>query len=242
VQRKIVVMANVAGRDLAGVVEDIRGSVAQQVRLPTGYHVEYGGQFEAAEEASRTLLVLGVVVVVGIFLLLFAAFRSGRDALLVMLNLPLALIGGVAGVYASDGVLSVAAIIGFITLFGIATRNGVIMIAHIRHLREEEVRDPAQAVKRGAEERLVPILMTALAAGLALVPLALSVGEPGSEIQAPMAVVILYGLASSTLLNMIVVPALYLRFGAIGREIATDNEPPRRTTGYIIEDYSTRGR
>jgi Cu/Ag efflux pump CusA len=229
VQRKMVVMANVAGRDLASVVEDIRRKVAAEVKLPPGYHVEYGGQFESAEEAARTLLLLGIVVVVGIFLLLYVAFHSARDALLVMLNLPLAVIGGVAGVFASGGVLSVAAIIGFITLFGIATRNGVMMVAHIRHLVEGEgVRDAAQAVKRGAEERLVPILMTALAAGLALVPLALAAGQPGSEIQSPMAVVILCGLASSTLLNMIVVPALYLRFGAICRDAARGPSPHRR--------------
>lgn len=218
VQRKMVVMANVAGRDLASVVDDIRGQVSAQVRLPQGYHIEYGGQFESAEEAGRVLLLLGMVVTVGIFLLLFVAFRTARDALLVMLNLPLAIIGGVVGVFATGGVLSVASIIGFITLFGIATRNGVMMIAHIHHLVEEEgVRDAREAVIRGAEERLVPILMTALAAGLALVPLALAAGQPGSEIQSPMAVVILFGLASSTLLNMVVVPALYLRFGQIGR-------------------------
>lgn len=216
VQRKMVVMANVAGRDLASVVDDIRRKITAQVKLPAGYHVEYGGQFESAEEAGRTLLFLGVGVIVGIFLLLFVAFRTARDALLVMLNLPLAIIGGVIGVFAAGGVLSVASIIGFITLFGIATRNGVMMIAHIHHLVEHEgVRDAAEAVRRGAEERLVPILMTALAAGLALVPLALAAGQPGSEIQSPMAIVILFGLGSSTLLNMIVVPALYLRFGAI---------------------------
>jgi Cu/Ag efflux pump CusA len=161
-----------------------------------------------------------VGVIVGIFLLLFVAFRTARDALLVMLNLPLAIIGGVIGVFAAGGVLSVASIIGFITLFGIATRNGVMMIAHIHHLVEHEgVGDAAEAVKRGAEERLVPILMTALAAGLALVPLALAAGQPGSEIQSPMAIVILFGLGSSTLLNMIVVPALYLRFGAIHKRL-----------------------
>jgi len=215
VQRKIVVMANVSGRDLSGVVDDIRAGVVKDVKLPVGYHVEYGGQFESAESASRTLLILGSAVLVGIFLLLFMAFRSTRDALLVMVNLPLAMIGGVAGVYVTGGVLSVAAIIGFITLFGIATRNGVMMISHIRHLLENGiVHDRAAAVRRGAEERLVPILMTALAAGLALVPLALSSGKPGSEIQAPMAVVILFGLLTSTALNMFVVPALYLRFGS----------------------------
>ena len=216
VQRKMVVMANVAGRDLAGVVDEIRAKVGAGVTLPSGYHVEYGGQFESAEEAQQTLAALGAVVTVGIFLLLFVAFRSARDALLVMLNLPLAVIGGVVGVYIAGGVLSVASIIGFITLFGIATRNGVMMIAHIHHLVEHEgVTDAFTAVRRGAEERLMPILMTALAAGLALVPLALAAGQPGSEIQSPMAVVILCGLASSTLLNMVVVPALYLRFGAI---------------------------
>lgn len=225
VQRKMVVLANVAGRDVASVVDDIRGKVAAGVTLPAGYHVEYGGQFESAEEAGRTLLLLGAGVIVGIFLLLFIAFRTVRDALLVMLNLPLAIIGGVIGVFAAGGVLSVASIIGFITLFGIATRNGVMMIAHIHHLvAHEGVGDATEAVRRGAEERLVPILMTALAAGLALVPLALAAGQPGSEIQSPMAIVILFGLVSSTLLNMLVVPALYLRFGTIRERL--DQGPP----------------
>ena len=215
VQRKIVVMVNVAERDLGGVVDEIRNAVAAQVELPGGYHIEYGGQFESAEEAARTLAVLGAVVVVFMFLLLFVAFHSARDAFLVMLNLPLALMGGVVGMYLSGGILSVATLVGFITLFGIATRNGVMLIAHIHNLVEhEQIRDAHEAVRRAAIERLIPILMTALAAGLALVPLALSAGQPGSEIQAPMAVVILWGLLSSTLLNMIVVPALYLRFGA----------------------------
>ncbi len=217
VQRKIVVMANVGeGRDLRGVVEDIRKAVAASVDLPVGYHVEYGGQFESAAAASRTLTILGAAVVVGIFLLLFVAFKSARDALLVMLNLPLGLVGGVIGVFVSGGVLSVASIIGFISLFGIATRNGVMMISHIHQLVEHEgVADPAEAVRRGALERLVPILMTALTAGFALVPLALAGGEPGSEIQTPMAIVLLFGLITSTVLNMIVVPALYLRFGSV---------------------------
>jgi CzcA family heavy metal efflux pump len=220
VQRKITVMLNVAGRDLGGVVNEIRQRVAMELALASGYHLEYGGQFESAEQASRTLTLLGGVVIVAIFLLLFVAFHSARDALLVMLNLPLALMGGVAGMYLSDGVLSVATLVGFITLFGIATRNGVMLIAHIHNLvRTQLESDPLQAVRRAAIERLVPILMTALAAGLALVPLALSAGEPGSEIQAPMAVVILWCLLSSTLLNMVVVPALYLRFGAAVRRV-----------------------
>ncbi|HEX9226781.1 MAG TPA: efflux RND transporter permease subunit [Arthrobacter sp.] len=234
VQRKIVVSANVAGRDLAAVVDEIRAGVKAQVRLPAGYHVEYGGQFESAAEAARTLLALGFVVTVGIFLLLYVAFRSVRDAALVMLNLPLALIGGIAGVYAAGGVLSVAALIGLITLFGIATRNGVMMVAHFHHLVEHEgVTSVIEAVKRGAMERLVPILMTALAAGLALVPLALAAGEPGSEIQAPMAIVILFGLISSTALNMVVLPALYLRFGVLRQDIAFHLTRRRRETDYI---------
>ena len=216
VQRKIVVMANVAGRDLKSVVEEMQDKVARHVTLPTGYHIEFGGQFESAAEATRVLTLLGAAVVAGIFMLLFVAFRSARDAFLVMLNLPLSIIGGVVGVYLSGGVVTIASIIGFITLFGIATRNGVMMIAHIHHLTEHDmVSNAREAVRRGAEERLIPILMTALASGLALVPLALSAGQPGSEIQAPMAVVILCGLVSSTLLNMIVVPALYRRFGAV---------------------------
>lgn len=217
VQRRIIVMANVAGRDLNSVVNDARQRIEGNVALPAGYHVEYGGQFESAAAASRTLLLLGSLVVVGIYLLLYLAFGSSRDALLVMLNLPLALLGGVAGVWLSGGVLTVASIIGFITLFGIATRNGVMLIAHIHHLaREEGVRDPDERVRRGAQERVVPITMTALATALALVPLALSAGEPGSEIQAPMAIVILAGLLSSTVLNMLVLPALYLRYGEFG--------------------------
>jgi len=214
VQRKIVVMANVAGRDLGSVVGDMRKAIEGENLLPAGYFIEYGGQFESAEQASRTLALLGAAVLAGIFILLLLAFRSARDALLIMLNLPLALIGGVLGLYASGGVVSIATLVGFITLFGIATRNGVMLVAHIRHLVEHEgVRDFATAVRRGAEERLVPILMTALAAGLALIPLALSAGSPGSEIQAPMAIVILFGLLTSTALNAFVLPAFYLRFG-----------------------------
>jgi Cu/Ag efflux pump CusA len=202
VQRKIVVMCNVGGRDLRSVVEDIRRRVEAAVPLPRGYHAEYGGQFESAEEASRTPLVLGALVIVGISLLLFVALGSARDTGLVLVNLPLALIGGVAGVFLAGGVLSVASLIGFITLFGIATRNGLVMISHVNNLIEWEIEtDVIAAVKRGAMERLSPILMTALAAGLALIPLALAAGEPGSEIQAPMAVVILCGLLSSTALN-----------------------------------------
>jgi CzcA family heavy metal efflux pump len=214
VQRRIVVSCNVAGRDLGSVVADIRNAVGQSVEMPMGYRVEYGGQFESEQSASQRLLGLGVLVLAGLFMLLVLAFGRARDAVLVMVNLPLALIGGVIGVFLAGGVLNVATMIGFITLFGIATRNGIMLISHIHHLIEVEgVASFRDAVERGARERLVPILMTAMAAGLALIPLALGGGQAGSEIQTPMAIVILFGLVSSTLLNMFVVPTLYLRYG-----------------------------
>jgi len=212
VQRRIVVQCNVAGRDLRGTVREIQQRVARAVKLPQGYRIEYGGQFESAERAYQRLMLLGIGVVVGIFLILGIAFGSYKDALIIMLNLPLALVGGVAGVFLAGGVLSLASIVGFITLFGIATRNGIMLISHVRHLRDQGVADFRQAVMEGASERLAPILMTALAAGLALVPIALGMGKPGSEIQAPMAIVIFCGLLTSTALNMVVVPAAYYRF------------------------------
>ena len=214
VQRRIVISANVAGRDLGSVVQDMRSAVSRAVAMPPGYRVEFGGQFESERSATQRLLVLGAAVMLGLFMLLVLAFGRPRDAWLIMLNLPLALIGGVAGVYLAGGTLSIASTIGFITLFGIATRNGIMLVSHIRHLREEEgVTDLRVAVERGARERLIPILMTAMAAGLALVPLALGGGRAGSEIQTPMAIVILCGLMTSTLLNMVVVPTMYLRYG-----------------------------
>jgi CzcA family heavy metal efflux pump len=220
VQRKVVVMANVAGADVVGVVDDIRRRVSANVPLPAGVHVEYGGQFESAQEAQRTIALLGLLVLLGVFALLLSVLGSARDALLVLLNLPLALIGGVVGVYLSGAVVSVATLIGFVTLFGVATRNGLMLVTHIQHLvTEEGVTDPREAVRRGALERLAPVLMTALASALALVPLALRAGEPGAEIQSPMAIVILCGLVTSTALNMLVVPALYLPYGRATRTL-----------------------
>ena len=214
VQRKIVVQCNVAGRDLRGVVTDIQRRVNATVKPPRGYYIDYGGQFESEARASERILWLGLAAIAGIFVILLTAFRSSRDALIIMLNLPLALIGGVAGVFLAGGVLSVASLIGFITLFGIATRNGIMLISHVKHLVEVEgVADWRQAVMLGASERLAPIFMTAMATGLALVPIALGLGKPGSEIQAPMAMVIFFGLFTSTMLNMVVVPAVYGRFG-----------------------------
>jgi Cu/Ag efflux pump CusA len=223
VQRRIVISCNVSGRDLGSVVRDIQGAIAQAVPMPAGYRVEYGGQFESQQSASNRLLVLGVGVLAGLFMLLVLAFGESRDAVLIMVNLPLSLIGGVAGVFLAGGTLSVASMIGFITLFGIATRNGIMLVSHIKHLMQAEgVTDFREAVVRGAEERLVPILMTAMAAGLALIPLAFGGGKSGSEIQTPMAIVILCGLITSTLLNMIVVPTLYLKYAepSPGRPVA----------------------
>src|SRR5829696_3800238 len=182
VQRKIVVQANVAGRDLGTTVADIRRAVSERVTMPAGYHVEYGGQFEAQEESTRTLGLLSLLSVGAIFLILYAEFRSARTAGLVMANLPLALIGGVVAVFLSGRVVSIASLVGFVTLFGIATRNGILLVAHYRQLLAEGV-SFREAVVRGSLERLSPILMTALTAGLALIPLALGGGEPGNELQ-----------------------------------------------------------
>lgn len=209
-QRRIVVTANVAGRDMHGVVTDIRTRIANRIMLPHGYRVEYGGQFEAEVSASRLLFGLGLAAIAGILLILVSAFRSIVDATIVMINLPLALIGGAVGIFLGDGVLSIAALIGFISVFGIATRNGIMLVSHILRLHEDEgVTNAQEAVIQGSVNRLVPILMTALSTGLALMPVAVRFGEPGSEIQAPLAMVIVCGLFSSTALNMFVIPAVY---------------------------------
>jgi CzcA family heavy metal efflux pump len=210
VQRKITVTANVSGRDLGSVVEDVQKAVAARVQLPGGYRVEYSGQFESSQQAASLLLWLSIAVVIAMFFILAAAFASSSLAALIMVNLPLALIGGIAGVFVSGGVLSIASIIGLIALLGIAARNGIMLVSHIEYLRHEEgVTDLRHAVVQGSIDRVVPILMTALCTGLALVPVALGAGDPGSEIQAPMASVIIFGLISSTALNMLVVPAAY---------------------------------
>ena len=217
-KRRIVVMANVHGRDIASVTADIRASLPD---LPVGTYVEIGGQAESAEKATRTIFGLSIVAIVVMFGLLWSALRSSRDAWLVMVNLPLALIGGVVIVALGGGVLSVASLVGFITLFGIATRNGILLVTHYHHLVAKEGASLSEAVKRGSEERLVPVLMTALGTALALVPIALAAGEPGNEIQAPMAAVILGGLASSTALVLVVLPVLYVRFGRPPTEVSS---------------------
>jgi len=220
VQRKLVVQANVAGRDVGGVVEDIREGVAAAVSLPSGYRVEYGGQFESAAEATRVIGLLTLLSLSAVFLLLFLEFASARQALLVMVNLPLALVGGVFAVLLTGGVLNVATLVGFITLFGIAVRNGILLVSHYNNLMDVEGADLREAVVRGSMERLNPVMMTALTAGLALLPLALAAGEAGNEIQRPMAIVVLGGLLTSLALNMVVVPALFLRWGRGGGAVA----------------------
>ena len=213
VQRKMVVQANVAGRDLTAVVDEIRATVSKKVTLPEGIFIVYGGQFESARDAARTIGGLSLLAIIAVFSLLAMAYRSGRNAVLTLVNLPLALIGGVFAVAVTSGSISTPALVGFVTLFGIATRNGILLVSHYEHLMQQGF-DLATAVRRGSAERLAPVLMTALCAGLALVPLVLAGHESGNEIQAPMGVVILGGLLSATALNMFVLPALFLRFGA----------------------------
>ncbi len=228
VQRRIIIQANVADRDLGSVINDVRAAIGNSVQLPQGYFVQYGGQFEAQEKASRLITLLSIVAIGGIFLLLYIALKSARSAALVMANLPLALIGGVVMVFLSGGTLSIASLVGFITLFGIATRNGIMLISHYTHLMQEEGVGFRDAIVQGSMERLSPILMTALVTGVGLIPLALGAGEPGKEIQQPMAVVILGGIVTSTFLNMIVIPALYLKFGRAEAAIVASAYPGDR--------------
>lgn len=209
VQRKIVVSGNVSGRDLRGVVNDIQKSVNEKIQLPEGYHVEYGGQFESEQAASRTLLLTSFMSLLVIFLLIYNEFKDVRESGVVMLNLPLALIGGVFILCLTSGEISIPAIIGFISLFGIATRNGMLLISHYTQLRSEG-KPLGEAVIQGSLDRLNPILMTALSSALALIPLAINGDLPGNEIQSPMATVILGGLLSSTFLNGFIIPIIYL--------------------------------
>lgn len=208
VQRKVVVSANVAGRDVKSIVQDIKNQVNDKIVLPEGYRIEYGGQFESEENASKTLLLTSILAILIIFLLLFQEFKDFKLSGVVLLNLPLALIGGVFTIYFTSGVLSIPAIIGFITLFGIATRNGILLITNYQRL-DKQGASLQETVTRGSTDRLNAILMTALTAALALIPLALRGDLSGNEIQSPMAKVILGGLLTSTLLNIFIVPIVY---------------------------------
>lgn len=208
VARKLVVSANVTGGNLTGVVEEIQRRIAGKVSLPEGYHIEYGGQFESEKSASQTLLVTSLMAIVVIFLLLFNQFRDLWQSTVVLLNLPLALIGGVVAISLTGGIVSIPAIIGFISLFGIATRNGMLLVSRYNDLVASG-KTVEESVTKGSADRLIPILMTALTSALALIPLAVSGDLPGNEIQSPMAKVILGGLVTSTLLNAFVIPAVY---------------------------------
>jgi len=208
VSRKVVVSANVSERDLRSVVNDIQSRIKERVDLPEGYRVEYGGQFESEQSASRTLLLTSIFSILVIFLLLYNQFRDVKQSAVILLNLPLALIGGVLTVAITGGVISIPSIIGFISLFGIATRNGILLVDRYNELCKEGV-SLHESIMHGSLDRLNPIVMTALTSALALVPLALGGDLPGNEIQSPMAKVILGGLLSSTLLNAFVVPIVY---------------------------------
>lgn len=217
VKRKIVISANVADRDLRSVVNDIQKKIDTSVKLPEGYHIEYGGQFESEQAASHTLALTSFMSIVIIFLLLYHEFRSVKESGVILLNLPLALIGGVFALLITTGEISIPAIIGFISLFGIATRNGMLLISHYNHLQQEEGMGVYDSVIHGSLDRLNPILMTALSSALALIPLALSGDLPGNEIQSPMAKVILGGLLTSTFLNGFIIPIVYLMMHSTSR-------------------------
>lgn len=217
VSRKLVVSGNVEGADLRGVVNQIQQRIAAQVPLPEGYHVEFGGQAESEQAASRTLLWTSLFAILVVFMLLFREFKKTSLTLVVMLNLPLSIIGGIFAIWITSGIISIPAIIGFISLFGIATRNGILLVSHFEKLRQEGM-PLLEAVKQGAVDRISPIVMTALTSGLALIPLALGGELPGNEIQSPLAIVILGGLLTSTLLNLFIVPVAYFlvsRKGAV---------------------------
>ena len=224
VKRKIVISANVADRDLRSVVNDIQAQVDAQIKLPEGYHIEYGGQFESEQAASRTLALTSFMSIVVIFLLLYHEFRSVKESAIILINLPLALIGGVFALLITTGEVSIPAIIGFISLLGIATRNGMLLISHYNHLQQEEGYGVYDSVIRGSLDRLNPILMTALSSALALIPLALSGDLPGNEIQSPMAKVILGGLLTSTFLNGFIIPIVYLMMHHNQQPKTSDNE------------------
>lgn len=220
-QRRIVVQANASGRDLTSIVNEMKDRIQKDVKLPQDYYIVYGGQFESQQNASRTMVGLGLLSLVAIFIVLYSHFRSSFIAVQIMLNIPMALIGSVTAVYLSDRTLSIATMVAFVTLCGIASRNGIMMISHYLHLMGEE-KEPfsKEMVIRGSLERLVPVLMTALTAILGLIPLVLSKGEPGKEILHPVAVVIVGGLLSSTLLDIWVTPTIFYRFGRRSAEKA----------------------
>ncbi len=241
VRRRIVVSANVAGRDLGAVVRELESRIAERVRLPVGYSITFGGQFESQRSASRTLALLSLLSFAAMFTVLYAHFRSARIVLQILINIPIALIGAVLAVLVTGGVFSIASMIGFITLTGIASRNTIMMVSHYLHLmRHEGERFNQDMIIRGSLERLVPVLMTALTAGLALVPLALSKGQPGKEILYPVATVILGGLLTTTLLDMVVTPAVFWLFGRPAAERTLGEQGLEGSTQFHIDNVTRR--
>jgi Cu/Ag efflux pump CusA len=226
-QRRIVISGNVSQRDLGTLVEEIQGAVKQKVRLPEGYYVVFGGQFESQQAATRKILLFGLLSLLGIALVLYGHFRSAPIVAQVMATIPLAFVGGIALLFATDRTITVASLVGFITLCGVASRNSIMMISHYLHLvRFEGEAFSKDMIIRGSQERLVPVLLTALVASLALLPLVFSPGQPGSEVLHPVAVVIVGGLLSSTLLDIVVTPALFYRFGR--RCTEQDSQPTEK--------------
>ena len=219
-QRVQAVTSNVKGRDVVSFVRDIRAAITQKVKLPPGVYVEYAGSAEAQAEAQRNLIAQSAFATTGILLLLAIVTGSWRNLILVLANMPFALVGGVLAVFATGGVLTIGSMVGFVTLFGITLRNSIMMISHYQQMTEVEGKPwNAQTAIQGAGDRLTPILMTSIVTALGLLPLAIGMNEPGREIEGPMALVIVGGLASSMILNLLVLPALSLRFGRFGSEI-----------------------
>ena len=218
-KRKIVVSANTGDRDIRSVVNDIQDIIDEKITLPEGYHIEYGGQFESEQAASRTLFLTSLLSIVVIYLLLYMQFKNLLESAVILLNLPFALIGGVLVLWMTSGEISIPAIIGFISLFGIATRNGMLLIARYNLLHQVEGRTIRDSVIDGSVDRMNPILMTAMTSALALIPLAFRGDLPGNEIQSPMAVVILGGLLSSTFLNAYIIPLVFLGLNRKGRKV-----------------------
>lgn len=213
-QRRIIVQANASDRDLTSIVKEIQERVGKGVLLPDGYFVQYGGQFESQQEATRMIIILGAFSLLGIFVVLYAHFKSTFIAIQIMLNIPMAIIGSLILLFLTEKIFSIATLVGLVTLCGIASRNGIMMISHYLHLMEHEGEEFSKhMVIRGSQERLVPVLMTALTAGLALVPLVMSKGQPGKEILYPVALVIVGGLFSSTLLDIFVTPTVFFNYG-----------------------------
>ncbi|MBY0415198.1 MAG: efflux RND transporter permease subunit, partial [Bdellovibrionales bacterium] len=213
-QRRIVVQANSQGRDIESLINEVKSKIDKNVQMPAGYFVSFGGQFESQQQASQLMVFLAIMSIIGIYLVLYMHFKSAFIAIQIMLNIPMAFIGGIIGIYLTGKVISVASLVAFVTLCGIASRNGIMMLSHYLHLMEHEGESfTKEMVIRGSLERLVPVLMTALTAILGLVPLVLAGGEAGKEILHPVAVVIVGGLISSTLLDIFVTPTIFFHFG-----------------------------